>query len=229
MIRLQQGFYYKKVKIKRRICVYALAYFFGHVVLFLTSEGNRMNIVAIVLKIAGVLALIGIVVKIIRRKKNPKVPYEIVRKQREENLKRSLGNFNAKDAIDGQIKPYAVSYSASAGKAPQENQQGKICNIGIQIIESNGLYEKKYLFTPDQQVYLGRRYGVPAIIGKNEEAEKNCLIYYAGGNYCARLVRSVPCTVRRRKQTAEVDSEGICLMSGDVITVSGADFRITMI
>lgn len=180
------------------------------------------------IKIGGVLLLLTVLLLLLvrlqsKRKKIKEEKFQATKKMRESSLKEALSNTleeNINNSVATPHHPYKVEYSTG------EKQDTKGKRPLLQMIETNKLAEKKYIFRSDETVVLGIQFKTVAILNNLENAEPWCKIFFQDGAYCVHSYGKGAVYVQRNRKAAIIDQTGIRLKSKDMIQIQETTFQV---
>ncbi len=174
---------------------------------------------------AAAIAVLAIILKLVRRKKEERAAYEARLKDQvlNEALKNSLGKRSPFQKQDS-----ARPLEAAAGPAQKQAvaEEGKI----VVKLTVTGRRSANYVVNPEKDVLVGSREGGCDVVLSEQGVEaRHCSIFsYKGGVYIRNLSSSGETILKRKSQSTRVSDKGIRVFTGDMVQIGVCRIQITL-
>ena len=152
------------------------------------------------------------------KKGNAEKMYQIDLKLRNDRLTDRLNNVGTDLAAGKACHPYEADYHTI-----DQNLAASKDDF-YQLTEKNGISEKKYLFSKEEEAYIGNRGGEAVVLKTKDQRTAVCKIYCHEGKLCVKEVCDIPAVLQRRKLQTEIGKEGIVLKNRDVIRILNSEY-----
>ncbi len=183
--------------------------------------------------LTGIILILRIVIR--RSRRNRELAIAAEDKRRDENLNNVILNSYAGDAGRKEVYvPYDVDYSnseADGRKNKKRDGAGRRDDAPmLQLIEKTELSTRKFMLNPVKGIHIGSDSQINDIaVLAAGIAPQQCEIFVAGGKVYIRDLGGGNRTIlRRKKEQAIVDHNGVRLLSGDVIVLGSVTYKVTI-
>ena len=177
--------------------------------------------------LTGIILILRIVIR--RSRRNRELAIAAEDKRRDENLNNVILNSYAGDAGRKEVYvPYDVDYSNSEADGRKNKKRDDAPML--QLIEKTELSTRKFMLNPVKGIHIGSDSQINDIaVLAAGIAPQQCEIFVAGGKVYIRDLGGGNRTIlRRKKEQAIVDHNGVRLQSGDVIVLGSVTYKVTI-
>lgn len=196
---------------------------------------NYRTIIIVLLILVLLIAGIAILKKILHRnQKNKELKQAAEDKRRDENLNNVILNSYAGKANLKEVHtPYDVDYSNPGGnnnRAYQDNIKKDDSPTMIQLVEKTELSTRKFMMNPSKRIRIGSDLQDNDISVMAERISPHqCEIFSVRDKvYIRNLGQGNQTIVKRKKERAIVDENGIRLLSNDTVILGSVSYDITI-
>ena len=152
------------------------------------------------------------------KKGNAEKKYQIDLKLRNDRLTERLNNAGVDPAAGKACHPYEADYHTIDQNLAASKEDF------YQLTEKNGISEKKYLFSREEEAYIVNRGGEAVVLKTKNQRTAVCKIYCREGKLCVKALCDNPAVLQRRKQQTEIGKEGIVLKNRDMIRILNSEY-----
>lgn len=186
-------------------------------------------IIIIAIAIVALIVVIAILKKWFKYVSHKKEIQEEARNRiREESLDQMILNVhNPNVNYKQENHPYDISYES--GNAIKRREQSK--QLMVRLEEKNELSTKKFMLNPANIIRIGSNVvGNDIIVAGDKISEYQCEIFQMDRKVFLRDKDSgFPTILKRKRDKVVVDTNGIRLLSGDVIMLGKITYKVTLI
>lgn len=184
-----------------------------------------------------ILAVIVIIIlrKLFKRnERNKELKIAVEDKRRDENLNSVILNSHVdKDSLKEIHTPYDVDYSNPNGenvKTYSNEFKNEDNQIMLQLIEKTELSTRKFMMNPAKRIKIGSDLqGNDITVMADGISPHQCEIFLVNDKvYIRNLGQRNRTIVRRKKEQAIVDENGLRLLSNDTVILGNASYDITI-
>lgn len=181
------------------------------------------------------MAAVAIIKNLLRRsEKNKELNRAAEDRLRDENLNNVILNSYAGNDLKEIYTPYDVDYSNPNGERVRthHNEQGRDIedHIMVQLVERTELSTRKFMLNPAKGIKIGSDVQENDITVMAEGISPHqCEIFSVRDKvYVRDLGQGNRTIIRRKKEQAIVDGNGVRLLSNDTIVLGNASYDVTI-
>lgn len=196
---------------------------------------SHRTILLIFLAVLLIMAAIAIIKNLLRRsEKNKELNRAAEDRLRDENLNNVILNSYAGNDLKEVYTPYDVDYSNPNGERVRmhHNEQGRDIedHIMVQLVERTELSTRKFMLNPAKGIKIGSDVQENDITVMAEGISPHqCEIFSVRDKvYVRDLGQGNRTIIRRKKEQAIVDGNGVRLLSNDTIVLGNASYDVTI-
>ena len=181
-------------------------------------EANAQSLLIGGLVILAVIAIALLVAVLKRSSQRRKHREQLEYRAREAALNRALSNELHSGSGKKSQRPVEVHYNGGVA-APRNVKM-------LRLTELSDRVTKEYLFRRDETFFLGEEYSKVIVLNQSNKHRTFCKIYPVGSTVCVCSVNHETGRLLRGKRSKELSELGVRMMSGDIIQLPGANFRV---
>lgn len=196
---------------------------------------SHRTILLIFLAVLLIVAAVVIIKNLLRRsEKNKELNRAAEDRLRDENLNNVILNSYAGNDLKEVYTPYDVDYSNPNGERVRthHNEQGRDVenHIMVQLVERTELSTRKFMLNPAKGIKIGSDVQENDITVMAEGISPHqCEIFSVRDKvYVRDLGEGNRTIVRRKKEQAIADGNGVRLLSNDTIILGNASYDVTI-
>lgn len=196
---------------------------------------SHRTILLIFLAVLLIMAAVAIIKNLLRRsEKNKELNRAAEDRLRDENLNNVILNSYAGNDLKEIYTPYDVDYSNPNGERVRthHNEQGRDIenHIMVQLVERTELSTRKFMLNPAKGIKIGSDVQENDITVMAEGISPHqCEIFSVRDKvYVRDLGQGNRTIIRRKKEQAIVDGNGVRLLSNDTIVLGNASYDVTI-
>ncbi len=196
---------------------------------------SHRTILLIFLAVLLIMAAVAIIKNLLRRsEKNKELNRAAEDRLRDENLNNVILNSYAGNDLKEIYTPYDVDYSNPNGERVRthHNEQGRDIedHIMVQLVERTELSTRKFMLNPVKGIKIGSDVQENDITVMAEGISPHqCEIFSVRDKvYVRDLGQGNRTIIRRKKEQAIVDGNGVRLLSNDTIVLGNASYDVTI-
>ena len=199
-----------------------------------TLQRYRMAIFIILGIILAVIVIIILKKLLKRNERNKELKIAAEDKRRDENLNNViLNSYAGRDSLKEVHTPYDVDYSSPNGenvKAYSNELKSDNNQLMLQLIERTELSTRKFMLNPAKKIKIGSDLqGNDITVMAEGISPHQCEIFSINDKvYIRNLGQGNRTIVRRKKEQAIVDENGLRLLSNDTVILGNASYDITI-
>ena len=196
---------------------------------------EHRTVIFVVLGVILAVIVIIILRKLLKRnERNKELKIAAEDKRRDENLNNVILNSRVdKDNLKEIHTPYDVDYSNPNGenvKTYSNELENEDNQIMLQLIEKTELSTRKFMMNPAKRIKIGSDLqGNDITVMADGISPHQCEIFLVNDKvYIRNLGQRNRTIVRRKKEQAIVDENGLRLLSNDTVILGNASYDITI-
>lgn len=149
---------------------------------------------------------------------------------RDENLNSFILNTHASTLNKPVYVPYEVDYSNSAAEANKSKSSANLKPVMVQLVEKTGLSKRKFALNVANGITIGTSNDNDIVFIADGQDSFCCEIRAVGENvFAINRFPSVRVILRRKKNQAIIDENGIRLLTGDELIFGSISYTFSIV